>query len=62
MSNNREEEYEKKRRVLEEKCIECCRKSMPTIERCAYGCTIGRRLRRLETEYSDVTGWSHKKW
>lgn len=29
---------------------------------CCDECTIGRRLRFLEAEYSDVTGWSHSKW
>ena len=63
MSNNRQENYEKKREELEVQCAKCRTSTfMPTSERCDYGCTIGRKLRMLEAEYSDVTGWSHNKW
>lgn len=58
----RKESYEKKRSETSKRCI-TCRKSLypPTPERCEE-CTTGRRLRMLEAEYSDVTGWSHDKW
>ena len=55
--------YEKKREELNKRC-DICRKQnrifKPTAERCS-SCTVGQRLRWLQTEYSDVTGWSHEK-
>lgn len=59
----RRETYERRKAELEKNC-ERCRKLQqhPTPERCDYGCTIGKKLRWLETEFSDVTGWSHKNW
>lgn len=59
----RKEIYNKKREKLEEECTKCRKRSYFKItpERCE-DCTVGRKIRMLETEYSDVTGWSHKKW
>lgn len=58
----RQESYNEKRKKLSKRC-EDCRKSIfpPTSERCNE-CTIGRKLRMLEVEYSDVTGWTHNIW
>lgn len=58
----RKERYETRRAEHTKRC-EMCRKSPfpPSIERCEE-CTTGRKLRMLEVEYSDVTGWSHKIW
>lgn len=60
----RAEEYEKKRKQLEEICIKCRKDNKifpPTAERC-NSCRTGNKLRWLQTEYADVTGWSHKLW
>lgn len=59
---NRREHYEKKREDLNKNCERCRKTQHPTIERCNYHCSIGRKLRMLEAEYSDVTGWSHDHW
>jgi len=58
---NRKEEYEKRKKELLKRCESCRKTQTRTPERCG-SCTNGKRLRWLETEYSDVTGWSHKKW
>ena len=59
----RKKAFEKKKAELDKVCDICRNRSgMPTIDHCNYGCTTGQRLRMLETEYSDVTGWSHDKW
>ena len=60
--NERKEAYERKRKELEEKCILCRKQQTLSFERCNYGCTTGKKLRMLEAEYADVTGWSHKMW
>ncbi len=60
----RREEYEKKRTQLEEICVKCRRDNKifpPKAERC-NSCRTGNKLRWLQTEYSDVTGWSHDLW
>ena len=60
----RKEEYEKKRKQLEEVCVKCRKINKnfpPTAERC-NSCRTGNRLRWLQTEYADVTGWSHSIW
>ena len=54
----RKEQYEKRRKELEGNCAGCKTRSY---ERC-NSCTWGKKLRWLQTEYSDVTGWSHKLW
>lgn len=55
--------FERKKADLSKTCDVCRKRSgMPTIDHCNYGCTIGRKLRMLEAEYSDVTGWSHELW
>lgn len=59
----RREVYDRKKDALLKTCDACrARSGMPTIDHCNYGCTTGRRLRYLETEYSDVTGWDHESW
>lgn len=59
----RKKAFERKRAELYKICDRCRKASgTPSIERCDYGCTTRRRLRMLETEYSDVSGWSHDKW
>lgn len=58
---NRKEEFNKKRERLEEVCVKWRKNSKnfpPTAERC-NSCRTGNRLRWLQTEYVDVTGWSH---
>ena len=62
MDKDRKEKYERRREELLKQCEICRKTQKPTYERCNYGCTTGKRLRWLETEYSDVTGWSHEKW
>ena len=67
MSNltERRAEYERKRESLLKICKVCRQQNKifpPTSDRCDYGCDTGKRIRWLETEYSDVTGWTHKKW
>lgn len=60
--STREERFEKKRTELMVHCNRCrSRKYKPSIEQCDE-CSIGRKIRMLEVEYSDVTGWSHSKW
>lgn len=54
----RKEQYEERRKELEKHCTGCKTRSS---ERCNW-CTWGKKLRWLQTEYSDVTGWSHKLW
>ena len=58
MAHDRKAIYEARRAEIEKQCAKCIMKSS---ERCNW-CTLGRRLRALEAEYSDVTGWSHKNW
>ena len=60
--NERKEAYKKQRDELNAKCVDCRKLQTPSYERCNYGCSIGKKLRWLETEYSDVTGFSHKNW
>ncbi len=59
---SRKNAYDRKTKELSERCM-VCRSGVfkPSIERCEE-CTTGRRMRMLETEYADVTGWSHTKW
>jgi len=62
--STRKEQYEKKREELNAICTRCRKQNSafpPTIERCE-ACSTGKKLRWIETEYSDVTGFSHKKW
>lgn len=62
--DERREAFERKRADLFKKCSECITQNAyfkPSAD-CCDECTIGRRLRFLEAEYSDVTGWSHSKW
>lgn len=61
MAESRKEAYERRKSELLKRCESCRKTQKPTPERCD-SCTTGKRLRWLETEYSDVTGWSHKKW
>lgn len=60
----RAEQYQAKRAAILKQC-EICRSQNhhfpPTAERC-YHCNNGQRMRYLENEYSDVTGWSHEQW
>ncbi len=59
---DRKETYEKRRKELEEKCKRCHKQSNPSWDRCHYHCSIGRKIRMLEAEYADITGWSHNTW
>ena len=56
--------YERRAAELGEKCKRCITQSRSpiNINRCEHTCTIGRQVRWLESEYSDIIGWSHKKW
>lgn len=56
----RKKEYERKQEVLLERCRICNSYNSPTPECCNY-CSTGKKLRWLESEYSDVTGWKHEK-
>lgn len=58
----RRKAYDRKVSELLERC-EKCREGVfkPSPERCEE-CTTGRKIRMLETEYDDVTGWDHTKW
>lgn len=56
----RKEAYERKREELLKHCAICRTRQIPTPDHCEYGCTTGRKLRYLESEYADVTGWYHK--
>lgn len=60
----RVEKFRAKQEAILEQC-EICRSQNrhfpPTTERC-YHCHNGQRMRYLENEYSDVTGWSHEQW
>ena len=57
-SEERKASYDRKRKELEEHCVKCI---MCSAVRCD-SCTWGKKLRWLQTEYSDVTGWSHDLW
>lgn len=61
--DERKEAFQKKTAELSKRCTICMKQSYfaPTPDRCEE-CNIGRRIRALETEYSDVTGWTHSKW
>jgi len=59
--NKRKETFDRKRQELNLICQRCRQNSTPSIDRCT-DCTTGRKLRMLEVEYSDVTGWSHDHW
>ena len=62
MAETRQETYKRKSGELLKRCVSCRNSPYPpSVERCDE-CTIGRRLRMLESEYSDVTGWSHSTW
>lgn len=58
----RRETYDRKNEELSKRC-EVCRSGRfkPSPERCDE-CNTGRKVRMLEAEYADVTGWSHTKW
>lgn len=60
--NERRQVYERKQLELS-KCCEVCQenKFLSSVEQCEY-CIVGKRIRMLEVEYSDVTGWSHSTW
>ena len=55
----RKNAYEKKQQELKKYCANC---KSPSVEHCEYGCNIGRKLRYLEAEDADVTGWTHELW
>lgn len=62
--STRKEQYEKKREELSKICVRCRNQNQtfpPTADRCD-SCRTGKKLRWLETEYSDITGFSHKTW
>lgn len=60
-----EEGYLKKRDALEKECAmrrknkQCI--DNPSPERCG-ACNVGKRMRWLESEASQITGWSHTYW
>ena len=64
------EELEKRKKFFEirreELTMECKRcvtaLGMPTVDHCNHGCGTGYRLRMLEVEFADITGWSHEHW
>lgn len=56
----RKEAYERKQNELLERCRICRSYNSPTPECCDYHCNTGKKLRWLEAEYSDVTGWNHE--
>lgn len=59
---SRRETYNRKVSELSKRCTECRKGAFkPSPERCEE-CTTGRKMRMLEAEYADVTGWSHTKW
>ena len=58
IQEERKEAYLRKQEELKKRCIGCMMKSA---ERCE-DCIIGLRLRWIETEYADVTGFSHEIW
>jgi len=58
----RREQYNSRYCPLIQHCITCQKIYKVSVERCNYHCIIGMRLRWLETEFSDVTGCSHRKW
>ena len=62
MAKSRKEQYETKMKQLEVRCVRCRKIEMPSVERCNYHCFIGFKIRMLETEYSDITGWKHDTW
>lgn len=62
MDKERKEAYERKRAALNAICEQCMRRGGIDHERCQMHCSTGNKLRWLETEYADVTGWSHNKW
>lgn len=54
----RKKAYERRQSSIKTKCSKC---NNISYDRC-NSCIIGKRLRWLEAEYSDVTGWSHERW
>lgn len=56
--------YRQKLEALNAKCMECQKRNQGSVnpDRCEMHCTIWFQLRKLETEYSDVTGYTHKAW
>lgn len=60
----RKQAYQKKLEALKRECEKCIKQSNGVInyDRCQMHCRIGFRIRALETEYSDVTGFSHNSW
>ena len=54
--------YERKQEGMLEQCKRCMKNGQPSFDHCNYHCSNGKRLRWLEAEYSDVTGWSHQNW
>ena len=56
----RKQTYERKQNELLERCRICTGYNSPTPECCDYGCSTGKKLRWLEVEYADVTGWNHQ--
>lgn len=59
--DTRREAYERKRKQLLEWCGLCTTYNSPTPECCEYSCSTGKKLRQIEIEYADVTGWGHDK-
>lgn len=59
-----EETRRKKQERLEElnqRCIKCKQKEKPSLERCNYYCTIGRKIHMLDAELGN--GWGkHNYW
>lgn len=64
MQDDRRQEYEAQLAKLNAYCSRCIQQNNGIInyQRCEMHCVIGDRIRRLETEFSDVTGASHSKW
>lgn len=54
----RKKAYLQKQEELKTRCYAC---KTCSIERCDT-CIVGLRLRWLETEYADVTGFTHDEW
>lgn len=62
MNQERKKVYERKRTELLMQCAKCQTYQTPTPDHCNYDCNIGNKLRWLEAEYADVTGWRHQTW
>ena len=61
--DERRQQYQAELDALNAKCAECIQQNGTVdYQRCEQHCYIGFRIRTLEVQNSDLTGFTHEAW